>query len=85
MSISTKFLENLNITDTTKAVCTGTKWLGSQTNGEYESFSPVDGKLIGKSYKASKEDYNNVIKTAEEAFKFGKRCLLLKGERLFVK
>ena len=49
MSISKEFLTRLNIKETTKAVCTGTVWYGSETNGEYESFSPVDGSLIGKS------------------------------------
>ena len=72
MSISTKFLKNLNITETTKAVCTGTKWLGSETNGEYESFSPVDGKLIGKSFKATNDDYKKLIATAEDGFKYWK-------------
>ncbi len=35
-----------------------------------ESYSPVDGKLIGKVSTTSKADYNKVIKTAEDAFKY---------------
>ena len=72
MSISKEFLKRLNIKETTKAVCTGTVWYGSETNGEYESFSPVDGSLIGKSFKANSEDYQKLIKTAEEGFKYWK-------------
>lgn len=34
------------------------------------SFSPVDGQLIGSVSRTSKEEYENVIKKAEEAFKY---------------
>ena len=70
MSISTGFLTRLNIKETTKAVCTGTQWYGSESKGEYESYSPVDGKLIGKSFKADSSDYNKLIETAKEGFNY---------------
>ena len=41
------------------------------SNGEIiESYSPVDGKLIGKVKASTKEDYEKVMESATEAFKF---------------
>jgi aldehyde dehydrogenase (NAD+) len=46
---------------------TGTEWL--QTTGELlESYSPADGKLIGKIKMASRTDYEIIVSTAEKAF-----------------
>ena len=40
------------------------------SNGELiESYSPVDGKLIGKVKSTSKEDFEKVMETATKAFK----------------
>ena len=42
----------------------------SFSNGEIiESYSPVDGKLIGKVKATTREDYDKVMETATEAFK----------------
>lgn len=62
------FLKKLNIHDLSTGACTGTEWL--ETSGEIiESYSPADGALIGKVKTASREDYEQVIATAEKAFK----------------
>ncbi|TAH40600.1 MAG: aldehyde dehydrogenase family protein [Bacteroidetes bacterium] len=61
-------LKTLGIKEVNPGACTGTKWL--DTKGEFiESYSPADGALIGKIKQATTEDYEFVIKKAEEAFK----------------
>jgi aldehyde dehydrogenase (NAD+) len=50
-----------------RGVSTGNIWLES-SGVTLESFSPVDGKLIGKVSAASRADYDHVITTAQEAF-----------------
>ena len=61
------FLKVLNIEHINAGVGTGVNWIKS--NGEtISSFSPVDGKLIGKVVAADKESYETVIKKAERAF-----------------
>jgi aldehyde dehydrogenase (NAD+) len=60
-------LSKLKINAHNKGVSTGSKWLESK-GGIIESYSPVDGKLIGSVSAADKESYDAVIKKAEEAF-----------------
>ncbi len=48
-------------------VSSGSKWYTGQA-GTIESYSPVDGKLISKVTTASKEEYQQIISTAEKAF-----------------
>ncbi len=61
-------LKTLGIKDVNPGACTGTKW--TDTKGELiESYSPADGALIGKIKQATAEDYENIIRKAEEAFK----------------
>ncbi len=67
-TISLDFLKELKLTGEVQAVCTGTQWYGSKTSGVYDSFSPVDGKKIGSVYKASRDDYEKLVKTAQSAF-----------------
>jgi len=62
------FLQKLNIHSISSGACTGTEWLKT-TGEEIESYSPADGKLIGKIKTASREDYEKVIVKAEAAFK----------------
>jgi aldehyde dehydrogenase (NAD+) len=63
------FLDKLGIRGDADAVHTGLKATGSRNKGAFESFSPVDGKLIvGKVYKASKSDYDALVKMSEAAF-----------------
>ncbi len=62
------FLKELKLDGKNLGVCTGTQWLGSQNSGLFESYSPVDGRLIGTVHKASRADYEAMIQTAERAF-----------------
>lgn len=68
MTISMDFLKELNLTHQSLGVCTGTQWYGSKTAGSYESFSPVDGKVIGSVFKADREDYETLIGVTQKAF-----------------
>ncbi len=61
-------LVTLGIEKINNGACTGTEWL--QTKGEpIESYSPADGKLIATISQATAEDYDKIIRKAEEAFK----------------
>lgn len=60
-------LNELGIKELNAGVSTGTKWI--ETNGAItSSFSPIDGKEIGKVKNATMDDYEMVIKKAQEAF-----------------
>jgi len=67
-AINHNFLKELSVHTLNGGACTGTQWLKT-TGSVHESYSPVDGKLIGKVQQASKEDYEKVIQQAEKAFK----------------
>lgn len=62
------FLKELNIKATNPGVSTGTQWIESRGN-PLESYSPVDGKLIGAVTAADAAAYNQVAETAQKAFK----------------
>jgi aldehyde dehydrogenase (NAD+) len=60
-------LKDLGIKDINEGTSTGKEFFGS---GEIiESYSPVDGSLIGKVKATSKEDYEKVMTAATEGFK----------------
>jgi len=60
-------LEALGLSEVNQGTSTGTNWF---SNGpEIESYSPVDGQLIGKVTTTTREDYDKVMATATEAFK----------------
>ncbi len=60
-------LKELGIQETNLGTSTGTKWF---SNGiTIDSFSPVDGKLIGKVKTTTKEDYEKALEAATTAFK----------------
>ena len=61
------FLQTLHLQPLNSGVSTGTNWL-SATGSTVESYSPVDGKLIGSVTAASKPDYEIVVNKAQEAF-----------------
>ncbi|TRX48205.1 aldehyde dehydrogenase family protein [Fulvivirga sp. M361] len=61
-------LRALKIEEINHGTSTGGQWL-SGTGKYIESYSPVDGKLIGKVYQTTEEQYKKVIETASEAFK----------------
>lgn len=48
-------------------ICTGTKWVQG-TGPIFSSFSPADGKKIGEVNSASQNEYDAVIKKAQQAF-----------------
>jgi aldehyde dehydrogenase (NAD+) len=64
--MNTSFLKKLNLHKKNEGTWTGQKSLKSDTY--IESFSPVDGELIGSVSVTSKKDYEKVIKTAQKAF-----------------
>jgi aldehyde dehydrogenase (NAD+) len=64
----TEALKELGIKEINEGTSTGNSWFSS---GEMiESFSPVDGQLIGKVKTTSATDYQKVMQAATEAFKF---------------
>ena len=62
------FLQELNIQQNNLGVSTGNEWIKS-TGTIIESYSPVDGKLIGTITQADTASYEQTILTAEAAFK----------------
>lgn len=63
-----KFLNELNIKDINYGASTGLKHIHTK-GAKLDSFSPVDGSLIGSVNCATEADYQEVMKTATEAFK----------------
>ena len=62
-----KALKELGVKSINEGTSIGSQWF---SNGEtIESFSPVDGQLIGKVKTTTKEDYEKVMKVATSAFK----------------
>ena len=59
-------LETLRIKDVNSGASTGLDCFGS--GEEIASYSPVDGKLIGKVTGATQEDYDKIIASAKSAF-----------------
>lgn len=61
-------LKSLGIKEINEGCSTGASWF---SGGELiESYSPVDGKLIGKVKSATKADYLKVVTAATEAYKY---------------
>ena len=60
-------LQKLGITSNNLGTSTGSEFFAS--GEKIESHSPVDGALIGTVSSTTKEDYERVISSAEEAFK----------------
>ncbi|MEL6812200.1 MAG: aldehyde dehydrogenase family protein [Bacteroidota bacterium] len=60
-------LEQLGIEAVNQGTSTGNKWFPG--GAEIASYSPVDGKLIGKVTTTSKEEYEQTMTAATEAFK----------------
>lgn len=62
-------LHALGLKDISDGASTGAEWF--QTKGEIiESWSPSDGKLIGKVRQATLSDYEKIVIKAQEAFKY---------------
>ncbi|MCD0487139.1 aldehyde dehydrogenase family protein [Pedobacter sp. MC2016-14] len=65
----TAILQNLGIKDLNPAYSTGSQWGTGKNAEKSESYSPVDGKKIADICLADGDNYEVVIKTAEQAFK----------------
>ena len=67
------FLKTLGIKDKNFGSSTGLKWNKTTDQGELKIHSPATGEYIATVYQSSEEDYDNVIKTASEAFKYWRK------------
>ncbi len=63
-----KAMETLGVSEINAGVSTGIEWFETQ-GAITSSFSPIDGKEIGKVKNGTLDDYEMVIKKAQEAFK----------------
>jgi aldehyde dehydrogenase (NAD+) len=66
--MSMSFLSKLGLETVNPAICTGTEWSGRDQSRKYDSYSPVDGKLIGSVSKASRTEYDQLVKKCGKAF-----------------
>jgi aldehyde dehydrogenase (NAD+) len=62
-----EFLQQLQIDNNNAGVSTGTKWVNTN-HSTIESFSPVDGKLIGTVATADESSYHQTVEQAKKAF-----------------
>ncbi len=69
-AVKSDLLEKLGIQGNNFGSSTGTKWNKTNTEGELKIYSPTNGESIASVYQASEEDFENVISTAHEAFKY---------------
>jgi aldehyde dehydrogenase (NAD+) len=64
-----EFLKQLGLEAFNIGTSTGSNWLGDNNNEIIESYSPVDGKLIGKATVTTKDEYEAVMTSAKSAYK----------------
>src|SRR5690606_30734495 len=69
-SVKAELFKKLKLEEINYGSSTGTQWNRTTSEGELKIYSPVDGKLIASIYQASEEDYEKIISTAQEAFKY---------------
>lgn len=62
------FLKKLNINELNNGVSTGQNWWQGAGN-QIDSYSPVDGELIGSVHQANAADWAKVVEQANNAFK----------------
>src|SRR5678815_3739592 len=60
--------DRMHVESNNNGASTGSEWIKS-IGEKTDSYSPVDGKLIGSVIAADKESYEKIIQTAETAFK----------------
>lgn len=65
-----KVLETLGVKEENFGACTGLEWGNTTSEGMLKISSPADGKHIASVYQASEEDYENIVKKSQEAFKY---------------
>ncbi|TYP91696.1 aldehyde dehydrogenase (NAD+) [Fodinibius salinus] len=63
------FLKKLGIEDTNHGTSTGQQFLGDGSQQTITSHTPVDGSPIADTTVTTREEYDQVIETAQEAFK----------------
>ena len=68
-----EFLDKLGIKEKNFGSSTGTKWNETTDHGELKIYSPTDGKFIASVYQASEKDYDKILETASEAFKYWRK------------
>lgn len=66
-------LKELGIEQKNYGSSTGQNWLQTISEGELEISSPTNGKYIASVYQAGEKDFNSIIETAEEAFKYWRK------------
>ena len=62
-----EILERLGIKAENYGACYG-EWIENKNDDILESYSPINGDLLAKIYQASAENYETVVKKAQEAF-----------------
>jgi aldehyde dehydrogenase (NAD+) len=67
--IRQELFEKLGIKEKNFGASTGREWLKTANHGELKISSPTNGEFMASVYQASEDDYEKIIKTAEEAFK----------------
>lgn len=65
-----EFLKALGIKEKNFGSSTGTKWNETNNQGELKIYSPATGDFIASVYQTSEDDFENVMKTADKAFKY---------------
>lgn len=68
-----EFLKTLGIKEKNFGSSSGLKWNETTTQGELKISSPATGEHIASVYQASEEDYEKVVKQADEAFKYWRK------------
>lgn len=63
------FLKRLGLEAENAGTCTGNQTLFSKDAPRLESYSPIDGALIGSVYSTTREEYETVVTAASDAFK----------------
>lgn len=65
-----EFLNSLGIREKNFGSSTGLKWNKSADQGELHIYSPATGESIASVYHCSEKDYDLVVTTAQQAFKY---------------
>jgi aldehyde dehydrogenase (NAD+) len=68
--VNLTFIEKLGIEKTNYGSSSGTKWNKTTSEKELKIISPTNGELIASVYQAFEEDYEKIITTAQDAFKY---------------
>jgi aldehyde dehydrogenase (NAD+) len=63
-------LKSLGVKDKNPAVFDGLNWMQGDSGASYESFSPVDGKLIATVDQASTQQYEDLMEISNEGYQF---------------